>query len=451
MQTKARELHEQGKSLRDIAVELKTSKSTVARMLEAMPEVKTKGLMNPRWTEVGGTKSRSADAWGVLPEPDVATLLRLNEDSIYACTTWCANAVAKSDLKVLVTTHPGQINPKCLTSPIICKSLKLQQISKAAKIQRVVNHPLVDLLEHPCDEMSKYDFLYYLDTQLSLAGEAFVHIVREDYEIRDDGTPIVNEGLPVGLWPLLTQHVTIYSENGRVAGYTYSINKEPITYKKCDVIHFKMVNHENPYGPGYGPVRAVYERILLGKYELGYLNSLFRNQARFDSLVVLKGGASNDQCERYQKELEMRFSKGGMGGPWVVEEDDVDVKPLSWSPKDILSTELYKWTKLQIINSFGLNAAIFDTESSNRATATTARIQSQENCVEPRLRLIEEKLNQMLCKEFDERLLVEFESPVEVDSDAEVEKNTKYLAAGVYTVDEVRAQMGLPAKPTTGG
>lgn len=441
--TAAERLKAEGKSYRQIGTALGVSKSTVGNLLNK--NVVTKGFLSPRWTEASGGDKRSADAWGVLPEPDVATLLRLNDDTVYSCVDYCAKAVSKSDLKVLVTTRPHQINPKCLCAEVVCKSDKLMRIGKSAKIQRVLEHPLVDLLEHPCDDLSKNDWLYFLDSQLSLAGEAFVHVVREDYSLREDGTPVVNEGLPVGLWPLLTQHVKVQSENGRVVGYTYHINNEPIIYRKKDIIHFKMVNAENPYGAGYGPVRAVYERILLGKYELSYLSSLFRNQARFDSLVTIKGGSTADQCERLQKELEMRFSKGAMGGPWVTDED-YEVQPLSWSPKDILGTELYKWTKLQIINAFGLNAAIFDTESSNRATAMTARIQSQDNCVEPRLRLIEEKLNHTLCHEFDGRLLVEFESAVIEDKDFDLERNKTYLAAGVLDVNEVRASLGLPVR-----
>ena len=81
-----------------------------------------------------------------------------------------------------------------------------------------------------------------------------------------------------------------------------------------------------------------------------------------------------------------------MGGPWVIPAEEIDVQMLSWSPKDVLGVEAYKWTKLQIINAFALSAALFDTESSNRATAITARILAQEQAIEPRLHLIEEAL-----------------------------------------------------------
>ena len=49
--------------------------------------------------------------------------------------------------------------------------------------------------------------------------------------------------------------------------------------------------------------------------------------------------------------------------------------------------------------------------------------------------------------EFDERLVVEFESPVERDEDFEMKKIDTYIKAGVYTVDEARQMLGLPPKP----
>lgn len=438
------DLLKQGKSLRDVAQEVGISKSTVQRI--------KKSWLNPRWTEVGSDTHGPVDLYGAVEAPDAATLLKLNEDTVFACVDWCAKAVAKSDLKTLVTTYPGQKSPRCLSIPTVVKSQRLQRIAKAAEVKQVLDHPLVELLDHPCPELSKYDWLYYIDSQLSLTANAYVHIVRENYERNKYGQPTVNEGLPVALYPLMTAYVKQQAEDGHVVGYSYSLTNEEILYPKQDIIHFRMISHENPYAEGYGPVRAVYERILLAKNELAYLNSLFRNQARPDSIIMLKGGASPDQCERVQKEMAMRFRQGGIGGSWVVDGEDMDIKNLNWSPKDVLGTELYKWTKLQVINAFALNIALFDQESSNRSTITVARIQAQENAIEPRLRLIEERLNHQLCPEFDERLVVEFESPVEVDEDALLEKVKTYGMSPILTYNEARKllpELGL--KPVEGG
>lgn len=426
---KARELRDAGQSYREIAAELGVSKSLVAKKLTEQPV--TKGYLNPRWTTVQGGDPAPVDIYGAIPAPSAAALLKANEDSVYFCTDWIAKNVAKQPLKVLVQTRPGQKAPRCLTVPAVLKSQTLQRIAKAADVREVVDHPLVELLEHPNPEMSRFDFLYYIDSQLSLIGDAFVHMQR-------DGT------LPCYLWPLLTQFVELVMDKGQIAGYKYTLGNEPRFYPRDDVIHIKLQSMENPYATGYSPVRAVYERILLGKYELGYLNSLFRNQARPDSIIQIKGGIQASEVERLQKEMSMRFRQGGIGGPWVIDADDMDVQNLNWSPKDVLGTEIYKWTKLQIINAFSLNPALFDTESSNRAVATEARRQSQSEAVEPRLRLIEHAFNHQLVPAFDERLLLEFECPVEADLELDQQRFCAYATAGIMTINEIRKEMGLP-------
>lgn len=442
----AKKLSKDGNSLRDIASELKVSKSTIQRWLAT----EKKSFLDPVWHVVGGEGDRPVDAWGATPAPTAGTLISLNTDTVFSCTRWCANHVAKTHLRVLVTTEKHQKAPNCPTRPLsVIKSAKMETLGEQRHVRQVLSHPLVDLIARPCPELSKYDYLYYIDSELSLLGNAYIHKVREDFRLNDEGQPVVNEGLPVACWPLMGQYVVPKSKDGRVIGYQYNLGQTPIFYPKKDIIHIRFVSHENPFGPGYGPVRASYERILLAKYELAHLSSLFKNQSRFDSLISLKGGATQDQCERMQKELNLRFRQGGMGGPWVVDGEDLDVKPLSWSPKDTLSIELYKWTKLQIINAFGLNLDIFDKESGTRATAITARRQAQENAVEPRLRMIEERLNADLCPEFDERLLVEFDSPVEEDQDFELQKRKDYLAAGVYSVRYVQELEGIPEEYVT--
>lgn len=433
-------LRQEGKSLRAIGAELGISKNTVSRHLETV----NKSWLNPKWVQVQGADQGPVDVYGGVPAPDAETLLKLNEDTVYTCVDWCAKSVAETPLKVLVKTYPGQAQPKCLTAPLVTKSIKASN----PNIREVLEHPLVELLEYPNAQQSKYDFWYYIDTQLSLVGNAYVFIRREEYE-RQSNQLYVNEGLPVALWPLLTQHVEQQAERGQVVGYAYNLTNPPEFYNKKDILHFKFISHMNPYAEGYSPVRAAYERILIGKNEQAYILSLFRNQGQPNVGVGIKGGVTEDQIERMQKEWSMRYSKGGSGGPWVFNAEEYDITTLNWKPKDLLGTELYKWTKLQIINEFSLNPALFDQESSNRAVATQAKIQAQEKAIRPRQRLTQERLNHQLAPEFDERLVVEWDNPVQEDEDFDLEKRKTYLAAGVYTINEVRKMEGLP--PVQGG
>lgn len=405
-----------------------------------MSDLITKGWLNPKWKTIQGDDDETVDVYGAIPNPTPEDLIKCNEDTVFSCVDWIAKSVAKTDLKILVKTYPGQQQPKSYTIPYRVKSKQLK--NSQAEIREVIDHRSVDLLNHPNPKQSKYDFLYYLDSQLSLVGEAFVFIQREEYKRLKD-QDYNNEGLPDKLYPLLTQFVEpLADDHGQLAGYSYKQSTPELLFKAEDVIHFKFVNPNNPYGCGYSPVRACYERILLGKNELAYLLSLFRNQARPDSIIQVKGGSTGDQLERFQKEMNQRFRQGGIGGVWAIDADDIDVKPLGWSPKDMFGTEIYKWTKLQIINAFSLCDALFDSSSSNRAVATEARRSSQEKAIEPRLQMIQDKINHQLLPEFDERLVCEFDSPIEEDKDFDLQLVTTLGGLGALTKNEVREKFG---------
>jgi len=139
----------------------------------------------------------------------------------------------------------------------------------------------------------------------------------------------------------------------------------------------------------------------------------------------------------------MRFAQGGQGGVLAIDAEQADLKPLSFPPRDVLSENLYKYQRLNIINAFKLNPAVLDQESSNRAVAETSRRQAQEYAVVPRLDLIEEKLNTRLMPEFDTRLKAGFEIEMANDPEQVHRERMEHLSSGTKVINEVRAELGL--------
>jgi len=430
---KARQLHAQGKSVRQIATQLKVSKSTVGRWVQ-------KSFLTPSWQVVGGPPDRSVDIWGGLKEPDYQALLDLYAETTYTCANWLSDEVASTPLKLYVETAPGQNQPKNgLFSPV------LKATPDGSTVQEVYDHPARNILDHPNEWMSDHDFLKVIDTHLSMTGNCFVHIHREEmyYETRQSVVHHLGEGLPVSLIPLKPPLCKLAYDKGEIVGIWYQPQMQSIFIPVEDMIWFKLINPSDPFGLGLGPTRAIYERLILQKSELGYIGALYRNSARPDALLSLKDSTA-DQRERAQKEINMRFAQGGQGGILALDTETMDLKPLQLAPKDVLGEALYKWNRLNIINAFKLNPAVLDQESSNRAVAETARRQAQAYAVVPRLSLIEEKLNMELMPEFDRRLKVAFEIVLAEDADYMLSERTSYLDRGVKVINEIREELGLP-------
>jgi len=421
---KAKELKEAGKSVREIATELGISKSTASRWTKNVVE---KSWLNPRWTVIGGDNHGPVDVFGAIPEPEMADLLSLMEDSVYISTNWIANTIASVNSHLYVKTAVGQQQPKCLTAPI-----KKSELSHLANydVQEVLDHSLKSLLEHPNPDQNGRVLVKSIDIDLSLCGNAFVRKIRAD------------DGLPEQLWSLQPDKMKLaWDEKGVLVGFWYSPQSFPIFIPKKDVIWFKFEDPRNRLSWGVGPVRGVYERVLQNKDELAYVASLYRNQARPDSIITIKDILA-PEAERVQKEWNMRLKQGGIGGVIVTNGEEMDVKPLSWSPKDLLGQEVRTWTKLQILNAFGLNAALFENDG-NRSLIEGAEYMALKNAVLPRLRLIEAQINHDLIPEFDERLLFVFDNPCTDDADRKAQENVSLLDRGVLTINEVRHGMGL--------
>ncbi len=417
-----------------------------------------KSWINPRWITIQGDTDKALDAYGLYTSPSAEALLAMYEDTLYTCANWLSDKVASIERNVYVKQLAGQSRAKCRTADIILDSRCRPEIHKKAvqdNLKQVVDHEIINLLERPNAHMSWGEFVKTLDLHLSLTGDCFVRKFREHYDgevVAADGMLTEKRsGLPVSLDILQVQHCNLAADSkGKIVGVKYSICNPPLFYPMKDIIHFKLIDPANPYGKGYSPARAIAERVLLGKQELAYLLALFKNQARPDIIIGVKGGIITDQQERLQKEYNMRFKEGGIGGTWVVNSEEISsAEPLNWNPKDVLGPEIYKWTKLQIINAFKLNPAIFDQESSNRAVAVTAERMAEKDAVLPRLRVIEWGFNTHLIPEFDKRLLFCFDNPVQADQDFDLQERMAYLDRDVLTPNEVRKMMDL--KPLAGG
>jgi phage portal protein BeeE len=424
-QGKAIKLRDAGLTYREIAAKLKVSKSTVSNWCKPEQLVQ-KGLLNPLWKSDNDDQG-PIDVYGAVSAPDAATLIKFNSDSVYICTDWCAKNVAKNPYKLLVKGD----------GPIQSKHVQYTRYTRKSPgtedMREIVDHLALDLLEKPNKEMDKYKFLYYLDSMHSLCGDSFTFIRKEHYK-RISTKEYENEGLPTSLWPLENQFLEP-KNNGVEEGYLYNKNTPSLWFRKEDIMPLTFGSETTPYGSGKSPLEAVYERVLIQKNESAYLLSLFRNQARPDSIVTLKGGATADQCKRFQKQMAQTFRQGGIGGILAVDADDIDIKPLGWAPKDMLGSDLYKYTRSAIISAWSLNEALFTTENSNRATATEAERSAQKRALEPRVRLIETGINHYILPLFDERLRLEFDSPIEKDEMFDLERGTK-LAEKLFPLQQ---------------
>ena len=74
-----------------------------------------------------------------------------------------------------------------------------------------------------------------------------------------------------------------------------------------------------------------------------------------------------------------------------------------------------KWTREEICNCYGVPISKLTTDNVNRANAESGDYSYMKDTILPRLKKIEQKLNEQLLPMYDDRLFCAFDNPVPAD------------------------------------
>lgn len=393
--------------------------------------------MFPNWIPVGGGAfAGRSDFYGrAAPSPN--DLLAQFDDTVYACATLIANTVASTPIKLFVTTDEGQPRPKCATRAVSQKTineLRTKRLGGSTRVEEVTNHPALELLRR-CNSAHNFgELLRMTELYQEIVGDAF-------WLVKSDGY-----GIPTGLFLLLPQYMTpIRDEDGFIEGWKYGTGNDTQEYGTDEIIHFKFPNLSDPYGLGYSPLRAAWNRVQIGFKELAYLDSVLSNQGRPDAILTPDEPISPMESERLAKEWQHRFSRSGAGGIYVA-DGPMKYTPLNYQPRDLAELQLYQSVKTNVCNAFAVPPDIWEMGESNRATAEAALYALAVHCIRPRMHALTEKLNDRLLPMFDKgqgRMFFEAVEIVPEDKAFLLQERQLLLAQCVITRDEARQAYGF--------
>lgn len=421
-----------------------TSRNRMRRVAERLSGWLSRGKSAPAPERIAAGEFASVDSWGVLRAPSDTELVKSFRGTAYACANLCAQGVASVPLRLYVTTREGEAAPRCRTralDPARLKSLAARpnlasSLAGALSVTEVTEHPLLELLSKVNEELDGFSLIELTDLYLEIVGSAYWWLGRNAL------------GIIESIWVLAPQHVVVKrSRSGRAAGYEYGWGADKRTFAPESIISFHSPDLRDPYTRGWSPLRAAFESVALEEKTRSHAHAVLENGARPDVIVSARGeysGLGEAEAERLERRFMGKFRRGRNGGVMVI-SDEVDVKPLTFSPKDTQSILLHDMARQSIANAFGVPMSLLQTKDVNRANAEAAHYQLARNAILPRCRRIEQRLTQKLCTLFDKRLFLAFDSPVPSDREMTLKERQAYLAAGVITPDEVRRQIGMPA------
>ena len=294
---------------------------------------------------------------------------------------------------------------------------------------------LLSLLQMPNESMSGYDFFYLIIQQLNLVGNSYW------LKIRD------NSGQVQRLYLLNPHAIYLEADNSyTITKYTYHTPDGIKEYKPQDVLHFKLLDPDNPI-KGKSPVSAFAD--ILSVDDLASR----RHQSSFKWGAIPSGVLSPDinlaprEVENISESFQQQFAGVDNAAKIVVVGKGMKFNALQPSVRDMELLQSRIFSKESIQELFGISPALLGkTASTNKATAETEKIIFIENHVKPLQELIVRTLNHQLFKTEQSDYLLELIDPVPENKELQI-KMLNELTDRVMTKNEARAALNLPAIP----
>ncbi|WP_316858044.1 phage portal protein [uncultured Cohaesibacter sp.] len=244
-------------------------------------------------------------------------------------------------------------------NPIVYRSIRM--ISEAAASvpifclqsgERLSEHPILSLLDHPNARQAGATFLESLFGHLLVSGNAYLEAVyganslRELHCLRPDRMKVI-PGLDG--WPEAFQYT--------VGGKSVRFDQNDETLPVPPILHITLFHpHDDHYG--LSPLEAAQTSLDVHNAAASWNKALLDNSARPSGALVYAaseaGNLSDEQFERLKKELEDGYQGAMNAGRPLLLEGGLDWKSMSMSPRDMDFIDAKNSAAREIALAFGV-------------------------------------------------------------------------------------------------
>ena len=274
--------------------------------------------------------------------------------------------------------------------------------------------------------------------------QIYLELVGEAYWIKER-----NEfGMPIALWPLPPHWVmatpTLSKPYFEVKFMGWQGNI-PVR----EVVWFVHPDPCNPYGRGVGVAKSLADELETDEYAAKHMKAFFYNRARPDIIVSGKGLRETETKRLEQDWIQKLQGFWRTFKPYFI-SGEVKVDLIAQNFEHLQLMELRKHVRDTVMQVEGLPPELQGViENSNRATIDSADYLFSRWTLVPRLEFLRATMQERLVPDYDERLILDYESPVQEDK----EFNLKVAQASPWStmLDEWRAMRGAEPLPNEQG
>ena len=359
--------------------------------------------------------------------------------------TWSkAPSMASRDLLSLYHTNPRLdgvrvIANKCASTELYLykKSDYRQNKNKATIIE---NHDIYNLLENPCPsdrELTGWTIRYFVFACYALVGEAFLLKVRDA------------RGKVIALQPVapswVVQQPTVNQKYWQIYPFG-TAGGNSIIVPVEDVISFKDIDLNDPYGRGRGTSEAIGDEIQSDEYASKYAKNLFFNDATPSAIIYAPEGNKETADQIKQTWLQKMAGFHHAKEPMVLTGKDSKFEKISQSPTELDFVESRRFLRDNANEHFHIPPEIMGIlQNSNRSTIDSAEYLLNKNVLADYLRMFERVINsQLLWEDYDKErnFILHHENNISEDIAQKLQIANDGLSRGVLTVNDWRTAMG---------
>jgi len=373
----------------------------------------------------------------LLHEDDKTKQLQAYKTWVYIFSNKNAISVAQQPLRLYVAKPEKTSKIYTRSKPIDLTQRKYlytnagldNYLCKAADIEEIEEHRLLDLFHHVNPFMNQFELKEMTDLQQELCGNSYWHIV-------DDAM-----GLPGQIWFVPPDKMKVIpDEQDWLKGYIFRNSTEEFHYEPDEIIHFRFPDPKNDYY-GLSPVMALARTYnLIIDMEI-YQDNLLDNQGIPSGLLSSELNLNKAQIDELSTAWNEKYMGTKKAGKTAVLGGGLKYTPITISPKDMGVLADDKNAKEKLANAYGQSLGLYS-ENATEANANVAYMAYMRDAIRPRLRRMEQKINEQLCPRFDDRIFVAFDNPVPEDREYLLKKRESDLKYWIISPNEAREEEG---------
>ncbi len=310
---------------------------------------------------------------------------------------------------------------------------KLYRKTKQGDLEEVIEHPVLDLLRKVNPWMTEFELREMTQIHLELTGEAWWLLERNSL------------GEPVEIWPLIPAYVSVVKSEERFIDYIEyrPPNGEVLKIPAEDVIRLRCV-HPFDYYRGWSATKAAALPLDIHQYAQEWVRNFFFNDATPSGILTTEQVLAKDDVKRLREEWEAGHRGLSNAHKIAVLSGGLKFQEIQRSLSELEFTEVLKMLRDDILAIYRVPKHILGiTEDVNRANAEAAEYTFAKRTIQPKLKRLEEQLNEFLLPQFEENLVLKFDNPVPDDWEQKIKEIESGVKGGWLTINEARQMMGL--------